>query len=172
MQTILKPQQGHYKPYAIAYINLVEDNVSVSALQTEWRSMKNFFLSMPKEKWNYKYAEGKWTIKEMVVHMIDAERIFAYRTLRIARNDTTPLAAFEQDDYVPFSNVEDRSIDDIIAEFEAVRMSSYFLFNNFDDAAWDRTTLIDNHPVSARAGLYLIIGHARHHMNVIREKYL
>ncbi len=172
MQTISKPQEGHYKPYSIAYISLVEDNIPVSLLQTEWKTTKEFLLSLPKEKWDYQYAQDKWTIKEMVVHMIDTERIFSCRALRIARNDTTPLAGFEQNDYVPFSNAEGRSIDDIIKEFEAVRTSSYFLFNSFDDTAWDKTTLVDNHPVSARAELYLIIGHARHHLKVIREKYL
>ncbi len=134
--------------------------------------MKTFLLSLPKEKWNYRYAEDKWTLKEMLVHMIDAERIFGYRALRIARNDATPLAGFEQNDYVPFSNAEGRNMEDILNEFEAVRMSSYFLFNSFGDAAWDRTTLVDNHPVSARAELFLIIGHARHHLKVIKEKYL
>ena len=172
MQTISKPPEGHYKPYSIAYISLVEDNISASTLQNEWNSTKNFFLSLPKEKWNYRYAEDKWTIKEMAVHMIDTERIFSYRALRIGRNDVTPLAGFEQNDYVPFSNAESRSIEDILNEFEVVRASSHLLFNSFDDVAWDRTTLVDNHPVSARAELFLIIGHARHHLQVIKEKYL
>lgn len=172
MQSISKPQQGQYKPYFSTYINFVEDAISVEDLQTEFDNMKSFLSSLPKEKWNYRYAQDKWTIKEMVVHMIDTERIFAYRALRIARNDKTPLAGFEQNDYVPFSNAEGRSIEDILNEFEVVRKSSYFLFNSFDDTAWDRTTLVDNHPISAKAELFLIIGHARHHIKVIKEKYL
>lgn len=172
MQTISKPQEGHYKPYSIAYISLVEDNAPVHLLQTDWNTTKAFFLSILKEKWDYRYAEGKWTIKEMVVHMIDTERIFAYRALRIARNDATPLAGFEQNDYVPFSNAESRNIEDMIAEFEAVRTSNYYLFKNVDNTAWNRTTLVDNHPVSVQALFYMIIGHARHHVKVIKEKYL
>lgn len=172
MQTISKPQQGQYKPFSGAYISLVEDNISTENLQTEWDNMKAFLLSIPKEKWNYKYAEGKWTLKEVLVHMIDTERIFSYRALRIARNDTTPLVGFEQNNYVPFSNANERNADEIIKEFEVVRTGCYWLFKNFDRAALDRATLVDNHPVSVRALLYLIMGHARHHLKIIREKYL
>ena len=172
MITISKPQTGMYKPFSGSYINLVNDNISVADLQNEFDKMKAFLLSIPKEKWQYQYAEGKWTIKEMLVHMIDTERIFSYRALRMARNDTTPLAGFEQNDYVPFSNANNRDADDIIKEFEAARMSSYLLFKSFDDAAWNKSTLVDNHPVSVRAELYLIIGHALHHLKVIRERYL
>ena len=172
MKTIAKPLTGMYKPFSGAYISLVEDNIDVSALLTEWENMKVFLLSLPPEKWNYKYAEDKWTIKEMLIHMIDTERIFAYRALRMARNDTTPLPGFEQNDYVPYSGANHRSWENILNEFAAVRTVTYLLFANFDNTAWDRYTSVDAHPVSVRAQLYLIIGHARHHLKVIREKYL
>ena len=172
MKTIAKPLTGMYKPFSGAYISLVEDNIDVSALLTEWENMKVFLLSLPPEKWNYKYAEDKWTLKEMLVHMIDTERIFAYRALRIARNDTTPLPGFEQNDYVPYSNAGSRSVESILEEFESVRMSTYLLFASFSDEAWNKHTLVDHHPVSVRAELYLLIGHAWHHLKVIREKYL
>ncbi len=172
MQTILKPEPGQYKPFSGAYISLVDDNIEVAALQTEFEKMKLFLLSIPENKWEYRYAEDKWTLKEMLVHMIDTERIFSYRALRIARNDSTPLPGFEQNDYVPFSNANGRRVDDMLKEFEAVRSSTYLLFSGFDNTAWDRYTLVDNHPVSVRAILYLVIGHAKHHLKVIREKYL
>lgn len=172
MTIIAKPKTGMYKPFSGTYINLVEDNIEVSALQTEWEEMKVFFLSLPQEKWNYRYAKDKWTIREMLVHMTDTERIFSYRALRMSRNDSTPLPGFEQNDYVPYSNANNRSVDSILQEFETVRMSTYLLFTSFDEAAWDRQTLVDNHPVSVRAELYLVIGHARHHQKVIRERYL
>ena len=172
MKAIDKPQIGMYKPFSGAYINLVEDSIDVYTLQTEWKKMKAFLLSLPQEKWEYRYAEDKWTIKEMLVHMIDTERIFSYRALRMARADSTPLPGFEQNDYVPYSNANNKSVDDLLQEFEAVRMSTYLLFASFDDAAWDRHTLVDNHPVSVRAELYLVLGHPLHHLKVIREKYL
>ena len=172
MTTIAKPQPGEYKPFSGAYIGLVADNIQLSLLQTEFENMKLFLLSIPEEKLLYRYAEGKWTIKEMLVHMIDTERIFSYRALRMARNDKTGLPGFEQNDYVPFSNANNRSREEIVNEFEAVRTGTYLLFQNFDDAAWDRSTLVDHHPVNVRAMLYLIIGHARHHLKIIKEKYL
>ena len=172
MMKIAKPQTGMFKPFSGAYISLVDDNISVEDLSTEFEKMKSFFMSIPERKWEYRYAEGKWTLKEMLVHMLDTERIFSYRALRISRNDSTPLPGFEQDDYVPFSNANSKSINNILKEFEAVRTSTYLLFAGFDDSAWDRYTLVDNHPVSLRALLYLVLGHARHHLKVIREKYL
>ena len=172
MTTIAKPQPGMFRPFSGAYISLVNDDVTIDALQTEFESLTSFLLSVPKEKWNYRYAEGKWTLKEMLLHMIDAERIFSYRALRIARNDGTALPGFEQDDYVPFSEAGNRTSGDLIEEFTAVRRSTYLLFRSFDDSVWDRYTLVDNHPVSVRAILYIIIGHAKHHVKVMREKYL
>lgn len=172
MTAISKPQPGMFKPFSAAYINLVDDNITVDALPAEFDDMKSFLLSIPEEKWNYRYAEGKWTLKEMLVHMIDTERIFSYRALRMARNDSTPLPGFEQDDYVPFSNANGRNYNELIEEFEAVRRSTYLLFRSFDNSVWDRYTAVDNHPVSVRTILYLVIGHAKHHLKIIREKYL
>ena len=172
MATIAKPQPGMYKPFSGAYISLVEDNQDTSALQTEWTALNNFLSSLPEEKLEYRYAEGKWTIKEMLVHMIDTERIFSYRALRMGRNDNTPLPGFDQDVFVPYSGANNRSLSHILNEFERVRMSTDSLFTGFDNEAWDRYTLVDNHPVSVRAEFYLVIGHARHHIKVIREKYL
>lgn len=172
MQTIAKPQPGMYKPFSGAYISLVDDNIEVSALQTEWDKMKSFLLSIPEEKRSYSYAEGKWTMKEMLVHMLDTERIFSYRALRVARNDSTPLPGFDQEIFVPYSHANERSLDSILKEFEVVRMGTYLLFAGFHNADWDRHTLVDNHPVSVRALLYLVIGHALHHLKIIRERYL
>ena len=172
MTAIAKPQPGMFKPFSAAYIGLVDDNISIDALPSEFDDMKSFLLSIPEEKWSYRYAEGKWTLKEMLAHMIDTERIFSYRALRMARNDSMPLPGFEQDDYVPFSNAESRSYQGLIEEFEAVRRSTYLLFRSFDDSVWDRYTLAGNHPVSVRTMLYLVIGHAKHHVKIIREKYL
>lgn len=172
MQQIAKPQPGMYRPYSGVYINLVEDNRDVTELQTGFDSMKDFLLSIPEEKLDYRYAEGKWTIKEMLVHMMDTERIFAYRALRIARNDDTPLAGFDQERLVPYSNANERSLEDILEEFTVVRMSTYLLFARLKDDAWDRHTLVDNQPVNARALFYMIIGHPLHHLQVIKNKYL
>ena len=170
--TIVKPQQGQFKPFSGAYISLVPDNIEVSALQSQLEEMKAFLSSIPAEKWNFRYAEGKWTLKEMLLHMIDTERIFSYRALRIGRNDTTPLPGFNQDVFVPASNANTYSVADLLSEWEAVRKSTYLLFSHFDKEAFSRTALVDNHPVSVSALLYLVMGHPEHHRNIIKERYL
>ena len=172
MLTIAKPQPGMYKPFSGTYISLVKDNVEVTALQAGFDTMRDFLLSIPKDKLEYRYAEGKWTIKEMLVHMIDTERIFSYRALRIARNDNTALPGFDQNIFVPYSYANERSLEDILEEFRVIRMSTYLLFAGLKSDAWDRYTLVDNHAVSVRAELYLVIGHALHHLGIIKERYL
>ncbi len=104
--------------------------------------------------------------------MIDTERIFAYRALRIARNDATNLPGFDQDTFVPYSNANNRSVTDIMNEFELVRKSSLALFTSLDEDAWKRVGSVDNHPISIHAIFYVLAGHAMHHINVIKQRYL
>jgi uncharacterized damage-inducible protein DinB len=137
---------------------------------------KQLFLSLldetPKEKLEYAYAEGKWTLAEVLLHIIDAERVFQYRALRFARNDKTPLPGFDQDVYVPHSNASKRTIEDIKEEYMAVRQSTILLFNSFDDEALQRLGVSSGSPLSVRATGFIISGHQAHHLKIIRERYL
>jgi uncharacterized damage-inducible protein DinB len=163
---------SEYNPYYQSYIN----KTTVLDLKTGLKANKEnvvFFLrSIPENKLDYRYTEGKWTIKEILLHIIDTERIFAYRALRIARKDQTPLPGFEQDDYVPESNANLRSFENLLDEYKAVREATITLFNTFGDDVLILTGTASNSPVSVRAMGFIIIGHENHHCDVIKERYL
>src|SRR6476469_6685320 len=120
MKRIAKPHDGEFPPYAIMYIRLLpDDGLLLQHLKVNFKMTRDLILSLPHEKLNYKYAAGKWTIKEILVHIIDDERIYAYRALRFARNDKTELPGFEQDDYALYSQANERDIENILEEYEA-----------------------------------------------------
>lgn len=120
----------------------------------------------------YRYAEAKWTIKEILVHIVDDERIYAYRALRFARNDRTELPGFEQDDYTRASHANARSLTNIFEEYEAARSATIAMFNGFDDGALLRSGVANGTVMSVRAAAYHIAGHELHHVSIIRERYL
>ena len=127
--------------------------------------------SIPEARGDYRYAEGKWTIKEVIGHVIDAERIFAYRALRFARGDSTPLSGFEQDDYVPNGSFNKRSLSDLADEYEHVRRSTISLFANLDQEAWNRRGISNNNESSVRGLAFITAGHERHHVEILRTRY-
>jgi uncharacterized damage-inducible protein DinB len=173
MKLIDKPKRGEYPPYAIMYIKLVPgDGMVLQYLKNNFKAIKNFILSLPPEKLLYKYAEGKWTIKETLVHIIDDERIYAYRAMCFARNDTTKLPGFEQDEYAFYSNANERDIKNIFEEYEAVRNATITLFNGLTDEALSRKGTANKRKATVRAMAYHIAGHELHHINIIKEKYL
>ncbi len=173
MERIPKPNEGEYAPYAIMYIKLLtDDGLTLDDLKNNYTSMKNFILSLPEEKLTCRYAPDKWTIKEILVHVMDTERIFAYRALRIARNDKTELPGYEQNDYVPYSRANERSLGNIFEEYAAVRVATLSLFQSFSDEDVLRCGTANGNPVSVRALAYLVAGHELHHMKIIRERYL
>jgi uncharacterized damage-inducible protein DinB len=124
------------------------------------------------DKFDYRYAEGKWTIKDIIQHVIDTERIFAYRALRISRNDITPLPGFEENDYVENTKANERGIQDLLAEFSAVRYATLFLFKSFSEEQLKRIGTASGTAISVRAIGFIIIGHQKHHQNVFQERYL
>jgi hypothetical protein len=172
MNLIAKPVEGEYIPYAINYIKLLpDDGTVIKRLADNQVYVSSLMLSLSEDKLMYSYAPGKWNIKEVLVHIMDTERIFAYRALRIARNDKTPLPGYEQDDYVPASNASGRTITDIIEEYDAVRKATLTLFHSFSEEDFTKTGIANNHAVSVRALAYQIAGHELHHLNVIKERY-
>ena len=173
MKKIQKPPEGEYSPYAIMYIKLLpDDGLVLKRLKENYKKVNQFILSLPPDKLTYRYAENKWTIKEILVHIIDDERIYAYRALRIARNDKTPLPGFEQEDYIPFTRANQRSLASIFREYKTVRNATLSLFSSFSDEDLLRVGTANDHPVSVRALAYHIAGHELHHLNINRERYL
>jgi uncharacterized damage-inducible protein DinB len=173
VRIIEKPGEGEFPPYAIMYIKLLpDDGLLLKHLAENFTNVKQFILSLPEDKLTYKYAKNKWTIKEILVHIIDDERIYTYRAMCFARNEKTELPGFEQDDYVAFSNANDRSIENILREYEAVRNATIALFEGLDEIALLREGIANNNKATVRALGYHIAGHELHHINIIKEKYL
>ena len=167
----LNPEE--YNPYYKTYIEKMSfDSALWLALKTQGETIYKFYKSVPVDKHNYRYAENKWTVKEILLHIIDAERVFAYRALRIARQDKTALAGFDQDDYVINSNAENRSMTSLLEEYRSVRMASVALFESFSDEALLSIGTASGSSVSVRAIGCIILGHEKHHQQIIEERYL
>ena len=157
-----------YKPY----IEALGDVVLLDELELSGIHFIDFIQSIPCEKHEFRYVEGKWTIKDIVQHLVDAERIFAYRALRIARNDQTPLPGFEENEYVETAFANSRTMEDLIEEFATVRQATLSLFKTFSDEQLTQMGTASEKPVSVRAIGCIILGHQKHHVNVILERYL
>lgn len=175
MRRIEKPKSNEFPAYSHIYMDLLEDveNILIH-LKESFFKIKKFIYHLPAEKLFYRYAEGKWTIKEILVHIIDDERVFSYRALRYARNDDTPLHPFEQDNYAIYSKANERSLDSIFEEYEAVRNATITLFQHLPEDSFMRSGMsvgnINNRTV--RALVYHIAGHELRHFNIIKERYL
>ncbi|MCR9263908.1 MAG: DinB family protein [Flavobacteriaceae bacterium] len=179
MKYIKKPLKGEYPPYSHIYMDLLEDDGKVlEHLRQNFMEIKELVQTLPEEKLLYRYAENKWTIKEILVHLIDDERIFTYRALRYARNDDTPLHGFDQDKYARFSKANDRSLESILEEYEWVRRSTIALFKYLPEDSFTRSgegidfdgSVINKRTVRALA--YHIAGHELRHLNIIKAHYL
>lgn len=168
----MRPQAGTYPDYYNNYIPLVKDLTLREALYTNHNETIFFFKNITADLEDFRYAEGKWTIKEVLNHCIDTERIFAYRALRFARKDAQQPLSFDQDLYVAGSEVSGRSLEDLIREFETVRAASVSLFNSFSDDVLLRTGKTAAGETTVLALGFTICGHNTHHINVIRERYL
>lgn len=167
-----KPATDEYAPYYGKYTSLVPDGDILATLTQQIDATLALLRALPEEQGNHRYAPEKWSIKEVIGHLIDAERIFAYRALRIARGDTTPLPGFEQDGYITNGNFDVRQLADLAAEFETVRQSTLFLLRHLTDEAWLRRGVASDNPVTVRALAYMMAGHELHHVEILRSRYL
>jgi uncharacterized damage-inducible protein DinB len=175
MRIISKPGKDEYPEYAEIYIKLLPaDGLILKHLKNNFQTVKDFIYLLPPEKLLYAYAEGKWTIKEILVHIVDDERIYAYRAMAFARNEKQSLPGFEQDDYARYSGANERGLDNIFEEYEAVRRATIALFNGLPDEAFSRkgTGSTTYHSATVRALAYHIAGHEQRHINIIKERYL
>jgi uncharacterized damage-inducible protein DinB len=170
--TIGKPEETEYLPYYGKYIARVQDEDVLAALSHQLQETLDLLRSIPESQAGFRYASGKWSIKELVGHVIDTERIFAYRALRFARNDRTPVPGYEQDDYIREASFDECLLAALAAEFESVRHASLFLFKHLSEEAWTRRGVANESEVSVRALAYIIAGHELHHREILRDKYL
>lgn len=168
---VAKPDASEHAPYYSRYVALVADGDILGTLAGQIGGTLAELRKIPEADSLKRYAAGKWSVREVVGHMIDTERIFAYRALRFARNDCTPLPGFEQDDYIPAAQFDRRPWADLLEEFEAVRRSNVLLFRGLSEEAWRREGVANGNGMSVRAAAYVIAGHELHHMRVLREKY-
>lgn len=169
--TVQRPQSDEHNPYYSRYISLVPDADILATLRGQIRETAALLRGLSDEKGNFRYAPGKWSVKEVVGHLSDTERVFGYRALRIARNDQTPLAGFEQDDYVRFGPFAQRSLAELVDEFAAVRQCSLFLLSELDEEGWRRRGTANNSAITVRAIAYIVAGHELHHRSILKEKY-
>lgn len=167
------PSKSEYPIYAGMYTKLVnKDGSLIEQLKSSLERTKALINSLSKEELDYRYEKNKWSIKEVLVHIIDDERIYGYRALSFARNDKTNLPGFEQDDYNNNSDTSERTIENIIDEYESLRLSTIALFNGFSDKALKRLGIANGNQASVRALGYHILGHDLHHIKAIENLYL
>ena len=163
---------NEYAKFYSPYINALQNVELIEELEICLHDFIRFVQNIPMDKFDFRYAEGKWTIKDIIQHLIDAERVFSYRAMRISRNDKTPLPGFEENDYVENTNANGRSIQDLLTELSAVRQSTLLLFKSFSEEQFGRIGVASNAEVSVRAIGFIIIGHQKHHQKVFQERYL
>jgi len=153
------------------YVDTVSDDV-LTELEQQMESFSALLRSIPAEKSSFAYSEGKWTIKELAGHVIDTERIMAYRALRIARNDATPLPGFDENDYVLNAHFADRSLESLADEFAALRKANMYLIRSLREIEIDRSGISNDKPISVRALIFIMAGHVNHHVAILKQRYL
>jgi len=168
----MRPKSDEHAPYYARYIARVPDGDLITLLREQSMETVGMLRDVPVERADYTYAPGKWTTKDVVGHVVDSERIFAYRALRIGRGDSTPLAGFDQDPYVAAGNFGRRSLGDLLEELQIVRAATIQLVRHADETVLSRRGVASGQEVSVRALFYIIAGHERHHAELLRERYL
>ena len=164
--------KGDYHSFYEPYVKALGDVELLEMLEKQYHNFPQFLASIPEEKIAYRYEENKWNIAEVLIHILDAERVFQYRALRIGRGDITPLPSYDQDAYVPMSNAAGRSLESIIEEYKYVRMSSLTLFKSFPEKVLHRKGTASKSIISVGALGFLICGHQKHHKAILKERYL
>lgn len=168
---IRRPETDESFPYN-NYIRKVPGHDFMKVLRSNFQESLQLFQSLSSSRWQHRYAPDKWSVKEVVLHLIDTERIFAYRALRMARHDKTPLAGFEQDDYVPFLDIERRTPSSIIEEYEDTRRATLSLFKNFTPEMLLQSGMAAGYHMSPHMIGFIIAGHELHHLDILKNRYL
>jgi uncharacterized damage-inducible protein DinB len=161
-----------YAPFYAGYIQEANAVNMIEELEICLHEFIKFVQNISMDKFDFRYAEGKWTIKEIIQHVIDTERIFSYRALRISRNDKTPLPGFDENEFVINTDANDRHLQTLLTEFSLVRQSTIALFKSFSPAQLERLGVASNNDISVRAIGFILIGHQKHHQKIFIERYL
>jgi uncharacterized damage-inducible protein DinB len=169
---ITRPSQNDHSTFYERYVSLVPGDDLLPTMQAAYKHTQDLMLNLPEEKHTHRYAEGKWSIREVIGHITDAERIFGYRALRFARQDTTELAGFDENAYVPASNAHNRELNDLLIEFTIVRAATLSLFKGFTEEMLDYRGVASGSGISVRSLGYVIAGHEMHHIKIIEQQYL
>lgn len=164
--------QNEYSSFYHTYVSKVPEGDLITQFKQQTAETLTLYKSISEEQWNSAYAPGKWTIKELLVHLLDSERVFSYRALRIARGDQTPLMGFEQDDYIPTSEANQRTVEDLLEEYQNLRASTISLIKSFNPTMMARTGTASGATISVRALCAIMAGHEIHHRQIIEERYL
>jgi len=166
-----RPQSSEHLPYYSRYIALVPEGDVLALLESQHRATQQLLASVAPQQARHRYAAGKWSVTEVVGHLADTERIFAYRALRFARGDSTPLPGYDENAYTPAGRFDERSLGDVAAEFGAVRAATIAMFRGFPRDVLTRSGVANESPMSVRALVYIIAGHERHHVGILKERY-
>jgi hypothetical protein len=167
-----KPEPNEHDPYFSNYIDRVQSSDLLEDLERQAREIAELCGGLSEAQGDYRYAPGKWSIKEVLGHLIDTERVFGFRALWFARGAPTELPGFEQDDFVRIADFDGRSVESLISEFGHLRRSTVDLLSSFGDAEWDRSGISSGAPLSVRAIGYILAGHVIHHQEILEERYL
>ena len=166
-----RPQPDEYAGHFGRYIDGVPDGDVAALLESQGNATQQLLASIAEEKGSFRYEPGKWSIKQVVGHITDAERVFSYRLMAIARGEKQSLPGFEENDYVEAGNFDARPLAELAEGLAATRRATLALVRSLDDAAWDRRGVASNNPISARALAWVTAGHERHHVKILRERY-
>ena len=168
----MRPDLSRVPEFYHNYISQVPEDDIIEAFKKETLSLIHFLETIPSDKFDYRYADGKWTIKEVLQHIIDGERVFDYRALCFARKDPSPLPGFDENIFAKNSKADRRNWNDVLEEFKVVRKGSEFLFTSFDDEQLNTSGIASSHSNYVLAFGYIVIGHSMHHQKIIKERYL
>lgn len=168
---IKRPEKTDYPEYYEKYIAKAGSN-PLADLKDNHKQLRRMLLRLGRKDFQYRYAEGKWTIKEILLHLMDAERVFCYRALRFSRNDATELPGFDENAWTPYSNANGRKLRSILREYDAMRKSTIELFSNMNKEMLNRSGIANGKQISVRSLLFILAGHEIHHMRIIVERYI
>ena len=167
-----RPTESEYAPYYQSYIDRVSESDILPVLRSQMDELDVLLGRVESHQETFRYAEGKWSIRELVGHLIDGERVFGYRAFCIARGEQQNLPGFDQDDYMATSHYDQIELEDLMSELRLIRLGNIAMFRTLDEEAWSRVGVANSNSVSVRALVFIMAGHLRHHMNVLRERYL
>ncbi len=166
-----RPSEHEYAPYYATYVSLVDGDDILAALESQLGEVARAVASVPAAREQYRYAPGKWSVREVLGHILDSERVFGFRAFCISRGEKAPLPSFDENMYVERSHYNESSLADLASAISAIRKSNLGFFRRLDEEQWREIGRASGHAVSVRALAWILVGHARHHLNVLRERY-